>query len=85
MKSISILAFTVFVLISSAVSAQFKTPDWVSKAGARKFSFKQKKYLVNQYGALNDGKTLSTKAIQKAIDDCAAKGEVRFLFNRASI
>jgi polygalacturonase len=74
MKSISIFVFTAFILITSAVSAQFKTPDWVSKAGARKFNFKQKSYLVNQYGALNDGKTLATKAIQQAIDDCSAKG-----------
>jgi len=62
------------MLLTSVVSAQPKTPDWVSKAGARKFSFKQKNYQVNQYGALNDGKTLATKAIQQAIDDCAAKG-----------
>lgn len=62
------------MLLASVVSAQPKTPDWVSKAGARKFSFKQKNYQVNQYGALNDGKTLATKAIQQAIDDCAAKG-----------
>lgn len=62
------------MLLASVVSAQPKTPEWVSKAGARKFSFKQKNYQVNQYGALNDGKTLATKAIQQAIDDCAAKG-----------
>jgi len=62
------------MLLTSVVSAQPKTPEWVSKAGARKFSFKQKNYQVNQYGALNDGKTLATKAIQQAIDDCAAKG-----------
>jgi len=65
---------TAFMLITTAVFAQFKTPDWVSKVGARKFSFKQKNYQANQYGALNDGKTLATKAIQQAIDECAAKG-----------
>ncbi|HAX94273.1 MAG TPA: hypothetical protein DCY25_10090, partial [Bacteroidales bacterium] len=32
--------------------------------------------LVNviDYGAVNDGKTINTKEIQKAIDDCAKKG-----------
>ncbi|WP_175632458.1 glycoside hydrolase family 28 protein [Pedobacter ghigonis] len=74
MKSIPVIVFTALIFFTSSVFAQFKTPDWVSKAGARKFSFKQKNYLVNQYGALNDGKTLATKAIQQAIDDCAAKG-----------
>lgn len=29
---------------------------------------------VMDYGAVNNGKTISTKAIQKAIDDCAEKG-----------
>lgn len=62
------------MFVTVAISAQPKTPDWVSKVGARKFSFKQSNYLVNKYGAVNDGKTLTTKAIQKAIDDCAAKG-----------
>lgn len=62
------------MLFTTVVFAQPKTPDWVSKAGARKFSFKSNKFQVNQYGALNDGKTLATKAIQQAINDCAAKG-----------
>lgn len=35
----------------------------------------QKSYFnVLDYGAINDGKTINTKAIQKAVDDCAAKG-----------
>jgi len=74
MKKTPVLILTAFILFTSTVAAQFKAPDWVSKVGARKFSFKPKSYLVNQYGALNDGKTLATRAIQQAIDDCAAKG-----------
>lgn len=30
-------------------------------------------YDVRNYGAIGDGKTLNTEAIQKAIDDCASK------------
>jgi hypothetical protein len=32
------------------------------------------------YGAVNDGKTITTKAIQRAIDDCAAKGGGTIVF-----
>jgi polygalacturonase len=31
-------------------------------------------YNITDYGAVNDGKTISTKFIQKAIDECNAKG-----------
>lgn len=31
-------------------------------------------YNILDYGAIADGKTLNTKAIQKAIDDCHANG-----------
>ena len=33
-----------------------------------------RRYLINEQGAVGDGKTLNTKAIQKAIDRCAADG-----------
>ena len=36
--------------------------------------FKKKDYLITKYGAVGDGKTLSTEAIKKAIEDCGKKG-----------
>ncbi|MFW0718336.1 glycoside hydrolase family 28 protein [Pedobacter sp. N23S346] len=74
MKSIHFLLLAALLLMTLAISAQPKAPAWVNKVGARKFSFKRNNLLVNQYGAVNDGKTLATIAIQKAIDECAKKG-----------
>ncbi|MFD3003565.1 glycoside hydrolase family 28 protein [Pontibacter toksunensis] len=47
---------------------------WLKEVGAKRMPTKKKVYEVTKYGALNDGKTLNTKAIQAAIDACAAKG-----------
>jgi len=48
--------------------------SWVREVGARPFVFARKKFFVNDYGAVGDGSTLASPAIQAAIDDCAAKG-----------
>jgi len=48
--------------------------DWVAKTGAKSFPSSTKNYLVNDYGGVSDGKTVNSSFIQKAIDDCSAKG-----------
>ena len=60
--------------ISLAASAQIPKMDWVNKVGAKSFPTSKKIYSVNDYGAVSDTVTVNTKAIQKAIDECAAKG-----------
>ncbi|MEL0456506.1 glycosyl hydrolase family 28 protein [Flavobacteriaceae bacterium SZ-1-7] len=49
-------------------------PDWVDKVGAGDFDISGKTYYVNDFGAINDGKTTNTEAIQKTIDACAENG-----------
>src|SRR3982750_2518132 len=63
-----------FLLSLSAVLLNAQNLAWVSKEGARKIPSSKNQYWVNDYGAANDGSKLSTEAIQKAIDACAAKG-----------
>lgn len=48
--------------------------DWVNKVGTRSFPNANTVYNVSDYGAISDGITMNTIAIQKAIDDCASKG-----------
>ena len=55
--------------------------SWTKKVGARKFPKQQTVFVVNSYGAINDGKTLATTSIQKAIDECAKKGGGVVTFN----
>lgn len=51
-----------------------KKPDWIDKVGAKLNNFKDNTYFVNDFGAVSDGRTLNTEAIQKTIDACAEKG-----------
>ncbi len=71
----------VFLLVSSTAVAQIPKMNWVSKVGAKSFPTSKKKYSVNDYGAVSDTVTVNTKAIQKAIDECAAKGGGIVTFN----
>lgn len=51
-----------------------KIPAWVSKTGAQSFPRSRTLFYVNDFGAVSDTVTVNTKAIQAAIDKCAAAG-----------
>ncbi len=74
MRSMYSILLAAFMLLNIAAITQPKTPDWVNKVGSRKVNLRTVIYSVNKYGAVNDGKTLATKSIQRAIDEAAAKG-----------
>jgi polygalacturonase len=74
--------FCLFLALSNLVSYKstlaappsVELPAWTKSVGAHHISsFESKKY-ANDFGAVPDGKTLSTKAIQEAIDLCAVQG-----------
>ncbi len=76
MKYSKLLArlLVVLCLIIGIAKAQSPKMDWVNKVEAKSFPASKKIFIVNDYGAVSDTTTVNTKAIQKAIDDCAAKG-----------
>ena len=49
-------------------------PAWVNQVGARHSPKSRRIFLANAYGAVADGVTNSTRAIQKAIEACAKAG-----------
>lgn len=59
---------------STSTPPKQSTPEWVDKVGAKSFEISGETYYVNDFGAINDGKTLCTEAIQKTIDACAENG-----------
>lgn len=69
-KTCSVIA----LLVSLMGFAQSTAPPWVKNVGAKTFPSSPKLFFVNDYGAVSDTITINTKAIQKAIDDCAARG-----------
>jgi len=76
-------AFFLFVIFflgywnsSFSQTKTVSSPDmsWVAKTGAKSFPSSQKIFSANSYGAVSDTGTINSSFIQKAIDDCAAKG-----------
>lgn len=75
MKKLLLHLLFVFVLAFNA-SASFRISDlkWAKDVGAKTVPFGKKIVRVANYGAVADGITLNTKAIQDAIDACSDQG-----------
>ena len=67
----NLLLTIIFLSFSISTNAQQQNPAWASKVGAKAFASGHKVYTVK---ATTDTAKVITKAIQKAIDECAAKG-----------
>ena len=75
--------FSLALALSSATSARAQAklvtdaagiPVWVKEVGARRAPTGQRPFSANSFGAIADGATNSTRAIQKAIDACSKAG-----------
>ena len=51
-------------------------PDWVKQVGAKTMPTAKATFAAAKYGAVGNGKTMNTQALQKAIDAAAKKGGV---------
>jgi polygalacturonase len=69
-KTMVMAVISAFLLLNTA----YAEPKWVSEVGAKTFPKGKKIFKANTYGAKGDSLTLNTKAIQAAIDACAAAG-----------
>src|SRR5688572_30338858 len=71
---VTILSAFLLLLTNMSLSQEHSDLPWVKKVGARKTPASKKMYWVNDFGAVKDGSTVTTRSIQQAIDACAQKG-----------
>lgn len=75
-----VLLLFLFIQTIGVIEVSATDPTWAAKVGVRKLKIKKRLFNVKDYGAINDGKALNTKAIQKAIDACSKKGGGKVVF-----
>lgn len=75
-KSLSVLALglTLLATVSCTKNDGIKHFDWEKNVGAQSMPANDSVYYVGDFGAVGDGMTMNTAAIQKTIDECAKNG-----------
>lgn len=68
------------LFLSKSSQAQLPDLPWIKDVGAHAYPENKTIYRANDYGADGDAVKVCTDAIQKAIDDCAAKGGGKVTF-----
>ncbi|HEY0111143.1 MAG TPA: glycosyl hydrolase family 28-related protein, partial [Fibrella sp.] len=68
------ISFFLFLALLLPTAETPAPPAWVKQVGARKAPTVKTVFSTASFGAVGDGKTLATKAIQQTIDACATKG-----------
>ncbi|RQP19113.1 MAG: glycoside hydrolase family 28 protein [Parapedobacter sp.] len=71
----------ILLLIPAVGDALAKDPEWTAHVGVRKLTIPDTLFNVADYGAIADGATMNTVAIQAAIDSCAAQGGGKVVFD----
>ncbi len=75
-----VLLVFLFIQTIAVIQVSAADPSWAAKVGIRKLKIKKHVFNVRDFGAVNDGKTLATESIQKAIDACSKKGGGKVVF-----
>ena len=71
-------------IMLNCFTAWADNPEWLAHVGVRKLDIPDRTFRVNAYGAVGDGRTLDTEAIQRAIDACAEQGGGRVVFDKGT-